>query len=200
MQKTIQPIMMHLVFATQNPHKVDEIRQLLPPDIRLSTLRDIHGSGEIPETGDTLEANASLKSKFVEEHYRVNCFADDTGLEIDALDGAPGVYTARYAGPDKQAGDNTRLVLEKMCGNPRREARFRTVISLRIDGEETLFEGVVNGLIRTAPSGTEGFGYDPIFQPEGYAIPFSEMTTEEKNAISHRGKAIRQLVTFLNNR
>ena len=190
---------MNLVFATQNKHKAEEIAKLLPAHFNVSTLKDIGCDEDIPETKKTLEGNASLKSKYVREKYEVDCFADDTGLEIDALGGAPGVYSARFAGPNKNSENNIDLVLRKLNGVLNRKAQFRTVISLRINDAEFLFEGVVKGIICQERSGEKGFGYDPIFQPEGYDITFSEMTTEEKNKISHRGKAVKQLISFLNN-
>lgn len=188
---------MKLVFATQNKHKAQEIQELLPNSIKVLTLSEIGCHEDIPETADTLEGNARLKSTFVMEKFGENCFADDTGLEIEALNGEPGVYSARYAGAEKDADKNMNLVLEKLKGVENRKARFRTVISLQINGQEHQFEGVVNGSIRNEKSGTEGFGYDPIFQPEGYKTTFSEMSLSEKNAISHRGKVIRQLIEFL---
>lgn len=188
---------MNLVFATHNDKKAEEIEKMLPFEFSIKTLKDIRCANEIPETGDTLEENASLKTKYVEDNFELNCFADDTGLEIEALDGEPGVYSARYAGKDKDAEANMAKVLEKMEGVENRKARFRTVISLRLTGVEHQFEGVVNGTIRKEKSGEKGFGYDPIFEPEGYDITFSEMDTEEKNKISHRGKATEKLIEFL---
>jgi XTP/dITP diphosphohydrolase len=188
---------MKLIFATQNQHKAEEIQEIMPEGIQIATLSEIGCDEDIPETATTLEGNASLKSAYVLEHYNKDCFADDTGLEIEALGGEPGVYSARYAGEDANAQKNMDLVLQKMNGLANRKARFRTVISLRLKGKEYLFEGVVNGTIRETKSGTEGFGYDPIFQPDGYDITFSEMRMEQKNSISHRGKAVKKLVEFL---
>lgn len=188
---------MKLIFATHNAHKAQEIQQLMPEGIEVQTLSDINCHDEIPETAETLEGNAKLKSGYVMEHYLMNCFADDTGLEIYALDGKPGVYSARYAGTEKDANANMDKVLAELEGVTNRKARFRTVISLELDGEHHQFEGIVNGTIRTAKSGSEGFGYDPIFEPEGYDVTFSEMSMDEKNKISHRGRAIQKLLAFL---
>ncbi len=189
---------MQLVAATNNKNKLKEIKTLLPKKISLLTLEDIDCYEDIPETSDTIKGNAIQKAKYVYDKYGFNCFADDTGLEIEALNGEPGVYSARYAGEQKDANDNMTLVLKKLDGIENRKARFITVITLIIDGESTCFEGIVNGNITTSKSGTEGFGYDPIFKPEGYDITFSEMSLEEKNKISHRGKATRELVNYLN--
>jgi XTP/dITP diphosphohydrolase len=191
---------MKLIFATQNKHKAKEIQQMLPASIEVLTLKEIGCYDDIPETAKTLEGNASLKSIFVVENYEENCFADDTGLEIEALNGEPGVLSARYAGDNKNADDNMDLVLEKLANVSNRKARFRTVISLRLNGEEHFFEGVVNGTIRREGSGAEGFGYDPIFQPDGYDITFAEMPASEKNKISHRGRAVQKLVDFLSHK
>ena len=188
---------MKLIFATQNSHKAEEIQKMLPENIRVLTLKDIGCHEDIPETATTLEGNAALKSAYVVENYSVNCFADDTGLEIKALNGEPGVLSARYAGEKKDSEANMDLVLQKLSGESNRKARFRTVISLRLNGKEYLFEGRVNGTIMEKRSGVEGFGYDPIFQPDGYDITFAEMSMEEKNKISHRGRAVRKLVDFL---
>ncbi|UKN01244.1 non-canonical purine NTP diphosphatase [Paracrocinitomix mangrovi] len=189
---------MKLIFATQNQHKADEIQKALPDSIQIMTLKDINCHDDIPETENTLEGNASLKSKYVVEHFNVNCFADDTGLEIEALNGEPGVLSARYAGASKDANDNMNLVLEKLKGSQNRRAQFRTVISLMLEGKEYQFEGIVKGTIREVKSGAEGFGYDPIFQPDGFDITFAEMSMEEKNKISHRGRAVQKLIDFLN--
>lgn len=190
---------MNLIFATQNQNKANEIQQIMPGGITVLTLKDIGCEEDIAETADSLEGNARLKSFYVFENYSENCFADDTGLEVDALGGEPGVYSARYAGEEKSAQANMDLLLEKMKGETNRNARFRTVISLVLNGEEHLFEGEVKGVIRTERAGVKGFGYDPIFQPEGYDITFAEMSIEEKNKISHRGKAVGKLMQFLNN-
>ena len=188
---------MNLIFATQNQNKAKEIQLLMPDGINVLTLNDIGCEEDIPETESTLQGNASIKSAYVVEHYQKDCFADDTGLEIDALNGEPGVHSARYAGSNNDSNANMELVLQKMEEQTNRNARFRTIISLRLNGEEHLFEGIVNGTIRTSKSGIEGFGYDPIFQPDGYDITFSKMSMQEKNSISHRGRAIRKLVDFL---
>jgi len=188
---------MELVFATNNQHKLQEIQQLLGDTIKLLSLADIECTDEIPETGDTLEANALQKSTYIYEKYGKNCFADDTGLEIDALNGEPGVYSARYAGKDKDAEANMQKVLTKLNAENNRKAKFRTVISLIIDGQELQFEGQVNGQILKERSGKQGFGYDPIFQPDGYNHSFADMAIREKNKISHRGRAIEKLIAFL---
>lgn len=190
---------MNIVFATQNAHKAQEIQALLPETFQIQTLTEIGCTEDIPETADTLEGNAALKSAFVVERFNVNCFADDTGLEISALGNEPGVFSARYAGDAKNSNDNMDLVLKKMEGITNREAQFRTVISLRINKQEYFFEGIAEGEIRTSKSGTKGFGYDPIFQPVGFDVTFSEMSLDEKNKISHRGIAVRKLIEFLNN-
>lgn len=188
---------MKLVFATNNDHKLNELKSLLNESINLLSLKDIHCNEEIPENGTTLEDNASEKAFFIYNKFAVNCFADDTGLEIEALNGAPGVYSARYAGEQKNSVDNVNKVLKELSGQNNRKARFRCVISLIIDGKETQFEGIVNGEILKSGSGYEGFGYDPIFQPDGYTISFAEMPLEEKNKISHRGIAVRKLAEYL---
>ena len=188
---------MEIVFATSNEYKAAEIQKLLPDHIKVQTLKDIGCQEEVPETSETVEGNASQKSNYVSDNYQVNCFADDTVLEVDALNGRPGVYSARYAGPQRSAEDNMSLLLSELQGMKNRSARFRTVISLILDGEEYLFEGVVEGVITTEKSGSDGFGYDPIFQPRGFNKTFSEMKMEEKNAISHRGRAVKKLVAFL---
>ncbi len=188
---------LEIVFATGNAHKIREVVALLPSGIRLKSLADIGCAGELPETTPTIEGNALQKARYVHAHYGVNCFAEDTGLEINALNGEPGVRSARYAGEDKQAEDNTRLVLAKMKGIADRRARFRTVIALILDGKEHVFEGVAEGQIAASPAGSGGFGYDPIFVPEGAHRSFAEMDTEEKGAISHRGKAVAKLLAFL---
>ena len=188
---------MQLVFATNNKNKITEIKLLLNDSLTLLSLEDINCFEEIPETADTIEGNALQKAHYVYEKYGKNCFADDTGLEIEALNNEPGVYSARYAGEQKSANKNMDKVLQKLNGIENRKARFKTVIALIIDGKEHLFEGVVNGTITQSKSGTAGFGYDPIFKPDGYDITFSEMTTEQKNKISHRGKAVRLLANYI---
>ncbi|MBR8537081.1 non-canonical purine NTP diphosphatase [Carboxylicivirga sediminis] len=188
---------MELVFATNNEHKLREIQLLLGTSLKLLSLKDIGCNEEIPETGTTLEANARQKSEYIFNKFGLNCFADDTGLEIDALNGEPGVYSARYAGADKDAEANMNKVLDLMSEENHRKARFRTVISLFIDGKEHQFEGVVEGVVLRERSGKEGFGYDPIFTPDGYQQSFAEMAMELKNEISHRGRAIKKLIDFL---
>ena len=191
---------MELVFASGNEHKVYEVAKKLGGSIPLKGLHDIGCTTDLPETSDTLEGNARQKARYVWDNYRVNCFADDTGLEVTALAMAPGVYSARYAGDQRNSADNMRLLLDNLQNQSDRSARFRTVICLILEGEEYLFEGMVQGTIRPEPSGTEGFGYDPVFEPSGYAITFAEMSVEEKNIISHRGKAIAALRDFLSSR
>ncbi|WP_439181969.1 non-canonical purine NTP diphosphatase [Carboxylicivirga taeanensis] len=188
---------MELVFATNNQHKLQEIQALLDSKITLLSLKDIRCEDDIPETGETLEANARQKSEYVYKKFDVNCFADDTGLEIEALNGEPGVYSARYAGTDNDAEANMAKVLQCLDGVANRKARFRTVISLIIDGKEFQFVGVVQGTILKNKQGNEGFGYDPIFRPEGYEQSFAEMDIQLKNEISHRGRAIKKLIDFL---
>ncbi len=188
---------MELIFATNNPHKSREIQALVPEKITILSLKDINFQGEIPENQSTLEGNAREKAFYIYERYRNNCFADDTGLEIDALNGEPGVYSARYAGADKDPQANMDKVLRELEGIPDRRARFRCVISLIIDGEEKQFEGVVNGQILQEKRGSEGFGYDPIFLPAGYDKTFAEMPLELKNKISHRSQAINKLADYL---
>ena len=190
---------MKLVFATNNEHKLLEIRKLLDDSIELMSLKDIGCDDDIPENQDTLEGNAAEKSFFIYNKYGVNCFADDTGLEIQALNGEPGVYSARYAGEQRNAENNMTLVLDKLSKIKNRKARFRTVISLVIDGHETQFEGVVDGRIMEEKLGKTGFGYDPIFQPEGLNLSFAQMSLDEKNKISHRGRAVQKLVEYLKN-
>lgn len=191
-------LLMKLVFATNNPHKLQEIKHLLDNSIELLDLNDINCFDDIPENQETLEGNAAEKSFYIFNKYGLNCFADDTGLEIEALNGEPGVYSARYAGEEKIPENNMNLVLEKLAKIKNRNARFRTVISLVIDGRETQFEGVVNGHILEQKRGKTGFGYDPIFQPEESYLSFAEMPMEEKNKISHRGRAVQKLVEYLN--
>lgn len=189
---------MKIVFATNNSHKLEEISQLLKGRHEIVSLREIGCHDDIPEDHDTLEENAIQKARYIKEHYGYDCFADDTGLEIEALDRKPGVYSARYAGPAKDSRANTCKVLAEMEGKTNRNACFRTVIALLLNGEEHLFEGKVKGQILTEQHGEAGFGYDPIFQPEGFALSFAEMPLDEKNKISHRGEATRRLIEFLN--
>lgn len=188
---------MNLVFATQNLHKAAEIQKMMPSGIRVLTLNDLQCDDDIAETADTLEGNALLKARHIYAKFGTACFADDTGLEIAALNGAPGVLSARYAGEAKDAGANMDLVLKKLAGQQNRQARFRTVIALIVAGQETLFEGIVEGVITEKPSGDQGFGYDPIFKPNGFDLTFAEMPLAAKNAISHRGRAIEALIAHL---
>ena len=191
---------MRLCFATNNSHKLAELRQLIGSEIDLQSLQDINCNVEIPETGNTLQANSLEKANYIKSRYSINCFADDTGLEVDALDGAPGVYSARYAGEPADSVNNMNLLLKNLEGIGNRTARFRTVIALLIDDNNPIFfEGVVEGKIVERPSGATGFGYDPIFIPKGFSRTFAEMTSEEKNGISHRGIAVRKLVAYLIN-
>lgn len=187
-----------LVFATNNAHKLQEVAAILGEQIELLSLNDIGCHADIPETADTLEGNALLKSSFISEHYGMDCFADDTGLEVEALNGAPGVYSARYAGGEGHDSEaNMRKLLNDLQGKENRKAQFRTAISLILDGKEYLFEGVVKGEIIQEKRGDSGFGYDPIFQPEGYDKTFAELGNEIKNRISHRALAVQQLCEFL---
>lgn len=190
---------MDLIFATHNRHKVSEVQAMLPAGIHVRSLSDLGCDEDIPETADTLQGNALQKAQFVHERYHCNCFADDTGLEIDALDGRPGVYSARYAGEGCSFDDNVRKVLAELENVPleQRTARFRTVVALVLDGRTYFFEGKVEGLMTLERHGVEGFGYDPIFLPEGYCQTFAEMDASEKNRISHRGRAMAQMVEFL---
>ncbi|MFY8214208.1 MAG: non-canonical purine NTP diphosphatase [Flavobacterium sp.] len=188
---------MKIVFASNNPNKVKEIQMVLPDTIQLVSLADIGCTDDIPETADTLEGNAILKANYVTEKYGLNCFADDTGLEIDALQGEPGVYSARYAGEQKNAEDNMQKVLQNLAEVTDRSAQFKTVIALNLDGQQHLFTGLVKGQITTEKKGTNGFGYDPIFQAEGHDKTFAELTPLEKASCSHRARAVAQLVKFL---
>jgi XTP/dITP diphosphohydrolase len=190
--------MQQLVFATNNAHKLEEVAAKIKGSIHLVSLNDIGCLDDIDETGTTFSENASIKSYFIYQKYHLNCFGDDSGLEIDALGGEPGVYSARYAGTHGDHAANNQKVLDKLGSTTNRKARFRTVISLIWNGEEHFFEGVIEGAIRREVSGAAGFGYDPIFQPEGYTKTFAEMSLEEKNAISHRAKAMDKLLDFLN--
>lgn len=190
--------MQQLVFATNNAHKLEEVQAKAGNQIKLLSLDDINCYDDIEETGLTFNENASIKSHYIYERYKLTCFGDDSGLEINALNNEPGIYSARYAGEHGNHQANMDKVLEKLKGNANRNARFRTVISLIWNGEEHFFEGTVPGTIRTERCGTAGFGYDPIFQPDGYDITFAEMSMDEKNSISHRGRAVDQLIAFLN--
>lgn len=188
---------MKLVIATNNQHKLQEIKQLLGNSIELLSLNDINCTDEVPENQETLEGNAAEKSFYIFNKFGYSCFADDTGLEIEALNGEPGVYSARYSGEEKNAQKNMDLVLVKLSKIKNRKARFRTVISLVIDGHETQFEGIVTGRILEEKRGIGGFGYDPIFQPDESEFCFAEMPMAEKNKISHRGRAVQKLVEYL---
>jgi len=189
--------MISLVFATNNLHKLEEIKSAVGSKMKILSLSDIGCLEDIPETADTLEGNASQKSWYIFDKYHIDCFADDTGLEINALDGKPGVYSARYGGPGHDHEKNIDKVLKELDGVQDRKATFRTVISLIINGTETLFVGSAEGSILMERSGKKGFGYDPIFQPTGFDRSFAEMDLEEKNKISHRGLAVKKLQEFL---
>ncbi len=190
--------MKKLVFASNNAHKLSEIRAILGDRIEIISLSDLQCHEEIPETADTLEGNALIKARYVWEHYGLYCFADDTGLEVEALDGAPGVYSARFAGEHASFEDNVSLLLERLSGvaEPRR-ARFRTVVALIDEYGTHFFEGSVDGEITLERSGDHGFGYDPIFRPEGREETFAQLTEQEKNSMSHRGRAVQKLVRYL---
>jgi XTP/dITP diphosphohydrolase len=191
--------MIKLVFATNNEHKLNEIQSMLGSRFQLLNLAEIGCFDDIPETSDTLEGNALQKARYIYEKYGYNCFADDTGLEVEALNMAPGVYSARYAGPQRNSVDNMNKLLFELDKINNRSARFRTVISFIMNGSETLFEGVVDGQILREPRGEQGFGYDPVFQPDGFNVSFAEMELNEKNKISHRGRAFTKLINFLKN-
>ena len=186
-----------LVFATNNRHKLEEVSHKIGDHFELLTLNDIGCTEDIEETGSTFEENAAIKSKYVYNKYHLNCFGDDSGLVIDALNGEPGVYSARYAGEHGNHAANIKKVLTKLEGVENRKARFITVISLMWEGEEHVFKGVVEGTIRHETAGIGGFGYDPIFQPDGYNVTFAEMSMEDKNKISHRARATEKLISFL---
>lgn len=192
---------MKIVFATNNKHKLEEIRQILGDKIQILSLSDIGCDVDIPETADTFEGNALLKARYIYDHYHMSCFADDSGLEVDVLNGAPGIFSARYAGKAHDSEANMTKLLAELEEKNNRHARFRTVIALLLinDGvvEEHLFEGIVNGTIIRERRGTAGFGYDPIFQPEGYESTFAELGAEVKNKISHRAKAVEKLAAFM---
>lgn len=188
---------MQLVFASNNKNKIKEIQLVVPNSIQILSLEDIGCFDDIPETADTIEGNAVLKANYVTEKFGFNCFADDSGLEVDALNGKPGVYSARYAGEPKDDNKNIEKVLEKLKDKTNRKANFKTVICLNINGEQLLFTGIINGRIIDKKIGTNGFGYDPIFVADGHKKTFAELSIEEKSSISHRGKAVRQLVDFL---
>ncbi len=189
--------MKKLIFATNNAHKLEEVRAMLEPQYSIISLDEIGCHDDIPETADTLEGNALIKAKYIFDKYGLDCFADDTGLEIDALNGEPGVYSARYAGEACIPEDNIKKVLQLLGDNADRNARFRTSIALILEGKIHYFEGKVEGYIESSPKGEQGFGYDPIFTPQGYDKSFAQLSAGEKNEISHRGLAIKKLVEFL---
>ncbi|WP_417881694.1 non-canonical purine NTP diphosphatase [Xanthomarina gelatinilytica] len=189
---------MQLVFATNNLNKLKEVQVLIPASIKLLSLKDIGCLEDIPETQNTIEGNAIQKAEYIKLHYGYNCFADDTGLEVPILHGEPGVYSARYAGPQRDADDNMNLLLEKLKDKTNRQAQFKTVIALHLDGELKTFTGICKGNITKEKHGEHGFGYDPIFKAERNTKTFAELSLEEKNQIGHRGKAVGQLVDYLN--
>ncbi|WP_419700718.1 non-canonical purine NTP diphosphatase [Mucilaginibacter sp. NFX135] len=189
--------MQQLVFATNNRHKLEEVSAKIEGRFELLSLDNIGCTDDIEETGTTFRENASIKSRYIYQKYKLNCFGDDSGLEIDALNGEPGVYSARYAGEHGNQMANINKVLQNLAGETNRKARFRTVISLIWNGEEHFFDGTVEGRIRTEPSGNDPFGYNPIFEPDGYQVTFAEISLEEKNRISHRAKAMDKLIHFL---
>lgn len=188
---------MKLIFATHNQHKLEEIQQLINPSVELMSLNDLNYFDEIEETGKDLTENALIKAKAIFQKFQTNTFADDTGLEIECLKGEPGVYSARYAGEEKNSMANMQKVLSLMQGQSNRRARFRTVIALLLDGQEYFFEGIVNGEILETPVGNKGFGYDPIFKADGYNVSFAQMEAKTKNSISHRGRAVQKLIDFI---
>ena len=189
---------MQLVFATNNLHKLKEVQSMLPQHIQILSLKDIGCFEDVPETQLTIEGNAIQKANHIKTHYGYDCFADDTGLEVDALNGEPGVFSARYAGEQRDANDNMNKLLNNLQTLTNRKAQFKTVIALHLNGKLETFTGICKGAITHKKFGTEGFGYDPIFKAEGYDSTFAEITLEEKNNIGHRGKAVQQLVSFLN--
>lgn len=188
---------MKLVFASNNKNKIQEIQALVPNTIQIVSLDDIGCTEDIPETANTIEGNAILKANYVTEKYGYDCFADDTGLEVDALNGAPGVYSARYAGEQKDANDNMDKLLTELKNESNRKANFKTVIALNLNGKQNLFTGIINGKIIEEKIGTNGFGYDPIFVAEGFDKTFAELSMKEKSTISHRGIAVKELILFL---
>jgi XTP/dITP diphosphohydrolase len=189
---------MKLVFASNNKNKIAEIQSMLPESIKILSLEDINCFEDIPETADTIEGNAILKADYVTQKYGYDCFADDTGLEVNALNGEPGVYSARYAGEQKNADDNMNKLLDALKNEENRNAQFKTVITLNLNGKQYLFTGIAKGEITLTKTGTNGFGYDPIFKPENFNETFAELPLETKNTIGHRGKAVKQLIDFLN--
>ena len=196
-QKSERPIRVQIVAATNNQHKLSEIRPLIEPDFRILSLEDIGCHHDLPETKETLEGNSLQKASYVYERYHLPCFADDTGLEIEALHGAPGVYSARYAGEQRNSDDNIDLLLTNLSGAKNRRGQFRTIITLLGIGGTHIFEGVLRGVILEERRGAAGFGYDPVFQPDGFSKTLAELSMEEKNRISHRGLAVAKLVDFL---
>jgi len=190
---------MKLVFATNNKNKIIEVQQLIPSTIEIISLESIGCFEEIPETADTIEENAVMKANYVTQKYGYDCFADDTGLEVEALNNEPGVYSARYAGEQRNADDNMDKLLEALSNNTNRNAQFKTVIALNLNGKQHLFTGIAKGKITLEKTGNQGFGYDPIFQPEGFTETFAQLSLQEKGVISHRGKATEQLIAFLKN-
>lgn len=195
--RNINLFFMKLVFATNNQNKLKEVKQLLPASIELLSLKDIDCEDDITESGKTIRENAKIKSRYIYEKFGMNCFADDTGLEVDAIGGRPGVYSARFAGPSSRSEDNINKLLIELKGIENRKANFRTVISLMIDGKDEAFEGIVNGVITNEEMGSNGFGYDSVFMPDGFDKTFAEMTAQEKNEISHRGIAVNKLTSFI---
>ncbi|MBN3581192.1 non-canonical purine NTP diphosphatase [Algoriphagus aestuarii] len=191
---------MKICFATNNKKKIEEVKAAVGEGIEIVSLQEIGCHEELPETGDTLEHNAFQKANYVKDHFGVDCFADDTGLEVDALQGAPGVYSGRYAGEPRSDERNIDLLLKNLEHSSDRSARFKTVIALLIGDEKFKFEGIAEGEIMTERIGNAGFGYDPVFTPKGFSKTFAELTMDEKNQISHRGKAVRALIQFLNQR
>lgn len=191
---------MKLVFATNNQNKVKEVQSLLPENITVMSLKDIVCKEDIPETQPTIEGNAIQKAQYVKEHYGYDCFADDTGLEVHALNGEPGVFSARYAGSQRNADDNMNKLLENLSSKENRSAHFKTVIALILNGEQHTFTGICEGTIIKEKRGEKGFGYDPIFMANGFTETFAEISLEEKNRVGHRGKAVNQLINFLNNK
>lgn len=188
---------MKFVFATNNKHKLQEVRDIMGSKAEILSMNDIGCNDDIPETADTLEGNALIKARYIYDKYKINCFADDTGLEVEALNGEPGIYSARYAGDSHDSEANMRKLLHNLTGEKNRNAQFRTVIALIINEEEILFNGIVKGTITEEKMGGSGFGYDPIFIPEGYSESFAQMSNDEKNRISHRFRATKQLCEYL---
>ena len=190
---------MKLVFATNNKNKILEVQQMLPSTIEIISLESIGCFEEIPETANTIEENAIMKANYVTQKYGYDCFADDTGLEVEALNGEPGVFSARYAGEQRNSDDNMNKVLESLSNETNRKAKFKTVIALNLNAKQHLFTGIARGEITLEKTGNQGFGYDPIFKPEGCEVTFAQLSLEEKGIISHRGKATEQLIAFLKN-